>query len=189
MRSIRTFIYRLQPSNVIPHATTREAGCNYRKEKQVQEYQFTMELQDKNVKFLQFQIEQLTSKVTQQELAFTEENQAKIWKIDSLQTKVKALETELKTHKEEAEEWKAQLGLTRQELERISLDKAELRLRFHDHTAKNAQTESELRQQRCESEANARNTVAELKAHYESEIGRMLEGHGKRLAEEKEACQ
>ncbi|KAA8578617.1 hypothetical protein FQN60_016844 [Etheostoma spectabile] len=104
---------------------------------------------------------------------------------DSLQTKVKALETEVKTHKEKAEEWKAQLGLSREDVERISLDKAELLLRFHDHTAKTAQTESELRQQRCDSEANARNTVVDLKAHYQSEIGRMLEGHDKRLAEAK----
>ncbi|XP_034722107.1 cilia- and flagella-associated protein 57-like, partial [Etheostoma cragini] len=148
-----------------------------------------MELQDENVKFLKFKIEKLTSKVTQQELHFTEVNRSKIVQIDSLETKVQALEKEVKTHKEKAEEWKAQLGLSREEVERISLDKAELLLRFQDYRAKNAKNESELREQKCESEANARNTLEELKAHYESEIGRVQEGHDERLVEEKEACQ
>ncbi|XP_028456281.1 cilia- and flagella-associated protein 57-like [Perca flavescens] len=148
-----------------------------------------MALQDSNVKFLQFRIEELKSKVRKQELHFTKLSQTNFIQRDSLETKVKALVKELKTHKDKAEEWKSQLRLSQDEVKNLSLDKAELMETFQGLRAKHTQSESELRQQKRDSETNAKNTVKELTANHESEISRMRAEHDGRLAEVEATCQ
>ena len=148
-----------------------------------------MALQDNNVKFLHFRIQELTSKVRKQELHFTKLSQTNFIQRDSLETKVKALVKELKTHKDKAEEWKSQLRLSQDEVKNLSLDKAELMETFQGLRAKHTQTESELRQQKRDSETNVRNTIKELTSNHESEILRMRAEHDGRLAEAKVTCQ